>query len=430
METKKVHFMGLGGAGISAVASFAKEAGYEISGCDIDTTSPFLESLKRNNTQFFSEHSENHLDGIDFLVVSPAIESLDANNPELLNAKKKAIPVLIGEEFLAKYLIKDKKVIAVSGTHGKSTTTAMIGKILEDAGLDPAVLVGAVVSDWQANYRLGKGDYFVLEADEYQEKFLLYKPYVSVVTALEMDHPEYFKDIASVKSAFQKFINNTKSDGAVILGENIDLNSTLKLIQQGKNFNTKNFSLKLIGEFNQENATLAFEVAKELGIEESVVKKSLENFSGVARRFELKGEVQGIKVYDDYGHHPTAIEATVKAAKQKFPDAKIWLIYQPHMFSRTKKLFEQFVDVFKNLGIHETVLVDIYAARQENTENIASSDIVSAVNLPNVSYKGDFEQTADYLVEKLTSDSILIVMGAGDIYKLSGLVLEKLNGKN
>src|SRR3990167_10593655 len=185
MEPRNIHFIGIGGAGVSAVAAFAKNIGFQISGCDIDLTSQFLDSLKKENVEISAGHSTAHLENVDLVVVSPAVESLDPDNQEILEARKRNIPVLIGEKFLADYILKNKKVIAVSGTHGKSTTTAMIGKILEDAGLDPCVLVGAIVSAWGKNFRLGKGDYLVLEADEYQEKFLLYSPYISVITVVE-----------------------------------------------------------------------------------------------------------------------------------------------------------------------------------------------------------------------------------------------------
>lgn len=429
MEKKKVHFMGLGGAGISAVANFAKAGGFEISGCDIDSSSPFLKSLISNSVTFFSNHDSKHVKDIDYLLVSPAIESLDPNNIEIAAAKAANVPVLIGEEFLAKFLIGDKKLIAVSGTHGKSTTTAMIGKILEDSQLDPSVLVGAIVTNWGRNFRVGNGEYFVIEADEYQKKFLLYKPFISVVIAIEMDHPEYFKDLADVENAFRDFAANTQNGGQIVLGAKVPLEvENAKVL--GRDFQVDKLNLKLLGDFNLENAAIAAEVARLLGIDETTIKSSLENFSGIARRFELKGEPNGIKVYDDYAHHPTAIEATVTAAIKKYPGQKIYLVYQPHMFSRTKKLFDQFVNVFKNLNVEEIILVDIYAARQENIENISSSDIVKAVNSPKVNYIGDFGETVDYLLKKLAPNDIVIVMGAGDIYKMSEMILEKLNGKN
>lgn len=429
-KEKRAHFMGLGGAGISAVAAFAKNQGFEISGCDLDPNSQFLKPLLKNKVSYFSEHNANHLEGIDILVVSPAIESLDPNNQELLSAKKMDIPIFIGEEFLAKFLIENKKVIAVSGTHGKSTTTAMIGKILEDAGLDPSVLVGAIVKDWGTNFRLGNGDYFVIEADEYREKFLLYRPYISIVTSVEMDHPEYFENLGAIKTAFKKFIASTKEDGFAVFGKNVTGDTKAKVIKFGRDFKLQKFKLKLIGEFNQVNATLALEVAKLIEIDKAKAIKALEQFSGISRRFEFFGEEKGIKIFDDYGHHPTAILATSQAARDKFPNQKIWLVYQPHMFSRTKYLFNDFVNVFKNLPVEEIILVDIFAARQENNEKISSRDIVLGVKKDNVRYIRDFEKTSDYLTANLNSSDIVIVMGAGDIYKLSKILLAKLARKS
>lgn len=430
MNPKKIHFMGLGGAGISAVAAFAKNSGFEISGCDIDSNSQFLKPLLKNNVTFFSEHNPDHITESDLLVVSPAIESLDKNNSEVLEAKKRKIPILIGEEFLAKYILGGKKVIAITGTHGKSTTTAMIGKILEESGLDPSVFVGAIVSDWGTNYRIGKGEYFVIEADEYQEKFLLYHPFIEVITAIEMDHPEYFKNIEEVLEAFKKFIGNVVKDGSVITGKGFSVgNLDVKSFELGKDFQKVTFDLKVVGEFNQENASLAYQVSNVLKISDSIAKAALEKFSGVSRRFELIGEEKGIKVYDDYGHHPGAIFVTSKAAREKYPDQKIWIIYQPHMFSRTKVLFNDFVAVFKNSPLDQIILLDIFAARQENKENITSNDIVKEVGKENVRYVGDFEKTADFLLENVSSGEVIIFMGAGDIYQLSRIFLKKLAAK-
>ncbi len=427
MEKKKVHFMGLGGAGVSAVAAFAKANDFEISGCDIDSSSPFLKKLLESKVLYFPTHDKSHLEGVDYLVISPAIESLDANNPELLAAKEKNIPTLIGEEFLAKYLLGNKKVIAISGTHGKSTTTAMVGKILEDASLDPSVMVGAIVKDWGTNFRLGQGEYFVIEADEYQKKFLLYHPFVTVVTAVEMDHPEFFKDLDEITAAFKDFVSNTQNGGRVVLGSSLPFEISNSQVL-GRDFQIEKINLKLIGDFNLENAAIAAAVGRILGIDEAKIKTSLENFNGIGRRFEFVGEEGGVKIFDDYAHHPTAIKATVTAAKNYFPNEKIWLVYQPHMFSRTKYLFEEFVSVFKDLNIEGTILVDIYAARQENKENISSRDIVEKVNKKQVSYLADFEQVCDFLVSRVGYGNIVIVMGAGDIYKLSEKLLLKLKG--
>jgi len=424
---EKLHFMGVGGAGISAVAAFAKNALYSVSGCDIDPDSPYLKELNKLGIRIEKGHSPEHLTGVETLVVSPAIESLDPDNSELQQAKKTGLPIFTGEEFLAKNIIRDKKLIAVTGTHGKSTTTAMVGWILEKAGLDPSVMVGAIVSDWGTNYRVGKGDYFVVEADEYQEKFLLYYPDIEVITAIEMDHPEYFKNEEEVYEAFKKFALQVKNAGYLVFGPKVEL-----INQQAHkvDFEKKHFNLRLIGEFNQDNASLAFSVGKILGIEEEVITKALESFNGVGRRFEFKGEEKGVKVFEDYAHHPTAIEVTTAAIAEKFPNNSIWVVYQPHMFSRTKYLFDDFVKVFQNLPVENVILVDIFAARQENTEKITSADIVKEVNKKSVKYIGDFEKTAYYLAANVKVGDIVVIMGAGDVYKLSEMLLEKLKNKS
>ncbi|HEY4694964.1 MAG TPA: Mur ligase domain-containing protein [Candidatus Nanoarchaeia archaeon] len=425
-KSRELHFMGIGGAGISAVAAFAHHAGYEVSGCDIDSNSSFLKELVKLGIRIEKSHDLEHINDTETLVVSPAIESLDPNNIELITAKEKKIPIFTGEEFLAQKLVGDKKVIAVTGTHGKSTTTAMVGWVLEKTGLDPSVLVGAVVNDWGTNYRIGKGNYFVIEADEYQEKFLLYQPDVAVVTAVEMDHPEYFKDEEAVKRAFRKFTLSVKENGYLVLGPNVQLdNPKAHKIE----FSKRQFNLRLIGDFNQDNASLAWQVGKILGISEKTITQALESFNGVGRRFEFKGEEGGIKVFEDYAHHPTAVKVTTEAIRQKFPDNPIWIVYQPHMFSRTKYLLNEFVEVFKNLPVEHAVLIDIFAARQENLEKISSKDIVDRVRKENVKYIGEMEQAAYYLARHAQVGDIVIVMGAGDIYKLSSLFLEKLRNK-
>lgn len=423
---KKIHFMGVGGAGISAVCLLSNQAGYEVSGCDLDQDSPFLKQLANKKIDLSFTHQSGHINDIDALVISPAIESLDPDNAELSEARQKNIPVFIGEEFLAKFLLAGKKLIAVSGTHGKSTTTAMIGSIFQQAGLDPTVLVGALVNDWGANVRFGKGDYFILEADEYKEKFLLYQPFIAVITAIEMDHPEYFKNEKEVTEAFKKFALQVERGGSLVLGKNVNL--TVDHINKF-NFEQKNFELNLLGNFNKENAATAFQVAKIVGIAETTVQKALSKFTGVARRFDFKGEQAGVKIFDDYGHHPSAIEKTITAAKEKFPTGRLWLIYQPHMFTRTAYLFDQFVASFKNSTADFIILVDIYAARQENKENISSLDLAKAVSKETVKYIGDFENTAFYIVKHAVAGDVVVVMGAGDIYKLSDLILRKLKNR-
>ena len=350
---KKVHFLGIGGSGASAAAAIAQNMGYEVTGCDLKPHNEFTTVFK--NSQIFEGHNPNHLENIDLLVVTPAIFSLDPENPELQMAKNKNIPILTWQEFTGEYLAKDKFVIAVSGTHGKTTTTAMIAKVLEDAGLNPTVLLGAVCSDWGGNYRVGSSKYFIIEADEFNDNFLAYKPNIAVVTSIEMDHPEYFKDFDTYKESFKKFLSSAKekiianlSDRGVkevLAFQGETLEAQAKIIDYSEKI--IDFPLQVPGEYNILNASAAYQVGLSLKIEPKKIKKSLMNYQGICRRFECVGEYKGAEVYSDFGHHPTEIKVTLGAAREKFPDKKITVIFQPHMFSRTKALFKDFVEVLK-----------------------------------------------------------------------------------
>ncbi len=392
----KVHFLGIGGSGASAAASIAQAQGFEVSGCDLAPNNEF--TTKFQPDQLLVDHDPVHLEGVNILTITPAITSLDPNNPELLAAEEKGIEVLTWQHFMGKYLQKDKFVIAVCGTHGKTTTTAMIALMLEDAGMDPTVILGAIVPRWNANYRVGKSKYFVVEADEYNDNFLPTHPDISVVTNIEMDHPEYFKDFDAYKDSFKKFLSQTK-------GHIID---KPKLID---------FPLQIPGEFNRWNASAAFQVGLLLGIDPGTIKKSLGNYLGVGRRFEYLGKFSGAKVYTDFGHHPTEIKTTMEAAREKFLNQKIWLIYEPHMFTRTKAFFDDFVKVFKEIPVDKIIITDIYQSREVDKGLVNSQQLADAVNKENVSYVSKTElKDALYNVGE---EDVLFFMGAGDIDRIA-----------
>ena len=396
----RVHFLGIGGSGTSAAAAIAQTQGFKVSGCDLNPHNEFTKVFK--SEQLLTGHLPSHIGSgnVDILAVTPAIFSLDPNNPELMEAKKRNIPILTWQQFLGEYLIKDKFVIAVCGTHGKSTTTAMIAKLLNDADLDTTAELGAIVPWWKANYHVGKGKYFVVEADEFNDNFLHFKPDITVVTNIEMDHPEYFKDFKAVEKSFAKFKSQSKKV--------IDKANT-KLIE---------FKLKIPGEFNITNASLAFQVGLALGLDPKIIRKSLESYSGISRRFEYIGQYQGAKVYSDFGHHPTEIKVTIEAARQKFPNNRILLIFQPHMFSRTKALFDNFVEIFKDLPVDGIIILDIYPSREIDTGLINSEQLVKAINKNNVYYvKSD--SIKEELRQYSKPDDILFFMGAGDIDKMA-----------
>lgn len=391
----KVHFLGIGGSGESAIAAISQAQGFEITGCDLNPYNEFTKVFKEN--QLFTGHSPKHLD-CDLLVVTPAIFSQDPNNPELKEAKN--IPILTWQKFLGKYLLKDKFVIAVCGTHGKSTTTAMIGQMLEDAGGDPTVELGAIVPSWGSNFRRGKGRYFVVEADEFNDNFLNYTPDITVVTNIEMDHPEYFKDLEAVKISFAKFKSQSKK---------VFDKPNSKLIK---------FKLKVPGEFNVANASLAFQVGLALGFNPKIIRESLASYKGVGRRFEYLGKFKGADVYSDFGHHPTEIKVTIEAAREKFPDRKLWLIYEPHMFTRTKYLFDDFVKVFKTLSADQIIILDIYPSREVDTGKVKSWQIVQSVKKTNVRYNSP-EEIKNTLNREIAKGDVIFFMGAGDIDKLA-----------
>lgn len=435
---KKVHFIGIAGSGASAAAAIAKSNGFEVSGCDKNINNEFVKNLK--NIQIYKGHSPNHLYGlptgatrivekgpgiksgpnVDIVTVSPAVSKFDPNNPELLEAINRGKEVLTWQQFMGKYLQKDKFVIAVSGTHGKSTTTAMVGQILEDAGLDPTVELGAIVPKWGKNYRVGQGKYFVTEADEYNNNFLATFADINVVTNLEEDHLEFFKNLEGIKSSFVKFLLQTK--GAVVANiQDENVAEVLKWVMKDSKVEVLDYTksdfmlnLKIPGKHNLQNANAAFEVGLLLGIDPQTIKQSLNNFSGIGRRFEMLGEINGAKIYSDFGHHPTEIKSTIEAARSIYPDKKITLIFQPHLFSRTKLLLDEFIKAFQKLPVEKTYILDIYPSREKDTGEISSQILVGQINKNNISYEPLWQNLKTGLLKSATSQDIIIFMGAGD----------------
>ena len=424
MKNKRIHFMGVGGTGCSAAFAIAGHCGFAVSGCDKEKESPYLDKKLRN---FVSVgHNPEHTKDIDLLVYSPAITAFDPNNEEITKAQKTGIKVVSWDAFVADELVKNKFVIAIAGTHGKGTVTAMVGVILEKAGLDPTCLVGGVVSDWEKNYRVGNSKYFVIEADEYSEKLLRFKPNVAAITNIEFDHPEYFKDFGRVQKVFAKFVANLEKGSVLIVGPGVGL-----INQSGETVVVKgpvNFDLKMIGEFNKTNAAIASAVVKAVGVSEAQSKQILAQFSGLARRFEFIGEEKKVLVFDDYAHHPTAVSVTLKAARERFPNRKIWLVFQPHLFSRTKVLFDDFVDAFSGSPIDQAIIIDIFGSREKDTGEVSSADLVRAIGKEKAKYIPSLEEAVTYIVKEVSVGDVVITMGAGDIYKLPIRLLEKLKG--
>lgn len=443
---KKVHFLGIGGSGTSAVASLALAAGFEVTGCDINPNTEFTKDFPEE--KLFKGHSPSHLrpqdvilekagikldpvDGnyIDILAVSPAILAKDPNNAEVKEAREKGIRVITWQEFMGEYLEKGKFVIAVCGTHGKSTTTAMIGTMLENADLDPTVELGAVIPKWGRNYRTGKSRYFVTEADEFNDNFLSTQPDITVLTNIEMDHPEYFKNFDDVKTSFLSFLYQTKKkiianmedEGVRTVMETFQRNKQKpydpELIDYSKS--SIHFELKVPGEYNVLNATAVMQVGLSLGIGAYMIQKSLMSFTGIGRRFEFLGKFKGADVFSDFGHHPTELKVTLQAAREKFQDKKIWVIFQPHMFSRTQTLFDDFVKVLADAPVDQILIMDIYAGREKDTGKINSKMLVKAINKSGVSHLSDPKEIKQLLSVAVRENEIIFFIGAGDIDKVA-----------
>jgi UDP-N-acetylmuramate--alanine ligase len=421
---KKVHFIGIGGIGVSAVARMMLHDGKEVSGSD-RSKPEITEMLEQIGIRVcYGQKAENVPIGTDLVVYTVAVTE---DNPELMQAKKMGIKTMTYPEFLG-VLSKDKYTIAVSGTHGKTTTTAMIAKILIDAGLDPTVIVGSLIKDEQGNrtnFIPGKSEYLVIEACEYRRSFLSYYPQILVITNIDNDHLDYYKDVADIQNAFAELAKRIPQDGFIVTDKN---NSTVLPAIENVEAKVVNYSLynnlpialKVPGVHNKKNAAAAFAVAIALGVDPKVAQKSLESFVGTWRRFEYKGETKnGARVYDDYGHHPTEIKATIQGARELYPRERLIVAFQPHLYSRTKLLLEDFATAFSQAD--EVVLAPIYAAR-EIDDGTVSSEILAAKISEHGSYVQSFKtlkETEDYLSGKSKKGDIIVVMGAGDIYKIA-----------
>lgn len=432
----RIHIMGIAGAGAAAVAGIAKGSGFSVSGCDLQPISPYSKNL---NIKIHKGHHPLHLKNIDTLVISPAVTKLNPSNKEVKEAKNKKIPVLTWQEFQGKVLQKDKFVIAVAGAFGKSTTTAMISQILIDAGLDPTCEIGARILEWKKNFRIGKSGYYVCEADEYNNNFLNYKPDIAVILVASWDHPDFFKTQNDVISSYKKFIDNIKYGGTLIIPSSHsgvrqsraieshadaiaslqhDVRKDIKII---KISNFDKIKLSIIGNFRKENASAALTVAKILGIDLGLAKKTVENFKGIGRRLEYKGSIQDVKFYDDYAVQPYTIKTTTNALKEKFKNKRLALALEPHTFSRIETFFKEFVQNLKEASADQILITDVYAAREHGDKKKPSRKLAKAIGYK-AQYTGSIDQTANYLKNHLGDFDIILSTGAGDVYKVYELL--------
>ncbi len=502
LKNARLHFMGIGGQGVSAVAQMALQGGARISGCD-QTASATTSMLMQKGVPVEIGHSPEHLANADALIYVPAVVAFNPDNPELVAAKASGMLVMTWQEMLGKWM-QGKCVLSVSGVHGKGTTTAMLALMLVNAGLDPTCEIGAIVPSFGVNYRIGKSQYYVNEADEFNNNFWHYHPRLAIVTSIEFEHPEFFADYAAFLEAFEHFIRgmdmhsnwpfpptlvlNADSPGCLELRERLgdwkgrtlmyaveglsraeskttgNMRSHAKVLpdytafevklegetsfhvrsqERGeKTFPTdKVIHLQLPGVHNIQNALAALTAACVIGIKDEVIISTLENFGGIGRRFEIRhqgpleinGVMQDVILIDDYAHHPTAITATLEAARKRFPGRRLIAVYQPHMYSRTKTFFKQFLTAFDSADV--VIIADIFPGREHDTGTVHARELVEAMakrgrDTPGpyapdrwVTHGGDVQSTAKLLRNMLHSGDVAIIMGAGDIYIVTEMIL-------
>lgn len=451
-EIKKVYFVGIGGIGVSALAKMMLLLGKKVVGSDL-SFSEITNDLEKKGAKIFIGHQKENLDRrTDLLIYSPAVPE---NNPERMVAKELNIQEISYPEFLGE-LSKDYFTIAVSGTNGKTTTTAMLGLILEKAGLDPTVIVGSEVKSFpEGNFRLGKSRYLVVEGCEWNAHMLKLHPQIIVLTNLEEDHLDYYKDLDDIIFHFQKYIDRLPKDGKLILN-NDDQNLRPKLLAKNEviKYGIKNLAemmaekveinagcqkfdliigakvcqikLKIPGLFNVYNALAAATAAFKLGVKPEIIKETLENYTGAWRRFETRSLVinnLSLEIISDYAHHPTAIQGTIKAAKEFYPGRRLFVVFQPHHHNRTKTLFNDFVKSFDLADI--VIIPEIYgvAGRElKADENVSSKDLVKEVAErinKKIIYAKDLIETKKIILENIQDNDVLLIMGAGDIYKVA-----------
>lgn len=421
MDINKIHFIGIGGIGMSGLARLYLHEGADVSGSDANKTE-LTEKLKEEGVAVtYEQVAKNIVDELDLVVYT---EAMSKDHPELVAAREAGIKTVNYFEALGE-IANQYYLIAVAGTHGKTTTTAMLIDVLEEAGLDPTAIVGSLRTKTNSNYRAGKSKYFVVEACEYKRDFLSLTPDILVITNLEHEHVDYYENLTDVQAAFRELVLQVREGGVIICNQKdaqvapVVEEVTQKVIDYTIEFDPT-LMLPQPGVHNQMNAAAAKAAAEELAIEESVIIKALENFHGTKRRFEYKGDCNNAPVYDDYAHHPTEIAAAISGAREKHPDKKLTVVFQPHTFSRTKELFEDFVTVLEK--VDRVIMVPIYAAREPDDGTISSEMIIEKLQQAGVEaeYFLTHDAAALAVKESVEGDDVVVVMGAGDVTHIAG----------
>lgn len=453
-QYKKIHCIGIGGIGLSAIAEILLSRGYEVSGSDMKESAETARLASKGARVFIGHRAEN-ADEADLLVFSAAVGH---DNPEMKRAEERGIPILSRAQMLGLLMQEYENSIAVSGTHGKTTTTSMVSLILDRAKLEPTILVGGNLAEIGGNVKIGHSRYFITEACEYMDSFLSLKPKIEIILNIDSDHLDYFKDIDHIVSSFDKFAQLVPASGTIIaydanpfvnqvirdldnvvtfgLSENCDYYAAnIQFNEEGMPaFDVchdgqllSRVQLAVPGEHNILNALAAFTCACALGVEPQLTKETLERYHGTQRRFDIVGTTaKGVKIVDDYAHHPTEIKATLSAS-ENVPHNKLWCIFQPHTYTRTIALFDEFAEAFEKAD--KLILAEIYAAREKNIYKISSAQLAEKIKETHphkeVLFMEDFAAIADYVDDQAQRGDMVITMGAGDIYKVGEMLLER-----
>ncbi len=448
-----IHFIGIGGISMSGLAEILMREGFRISGSDAHE-SALTDHLQAAGAKvIYGQAAENITDDIDLVVYTAAVH---ADNPEFAECVRRGIPMMSRAELLGQIMKNYGAAVAVSGTHGKTTTTSMVTEILLAAEKDPTISVGGILHSIGGNIRVGGPELFVTEACEYTNSFLSFFPTMEIILNVEADHLDFFKDLEDIRHSFRLFAEKLDEKGLLIINGDIKdyeqisgnlpcrvitfghsskndysaaeiqydafARPTFTLLKQGEKAGT--ITLGVPGEHNVYNALAAIAAATELGISDAAIAQGLLHFTGTDRRFEKKGEVNGITIIDDYAHHPQEIAATLKAA-HNYPHKKLWCVFQPHTYTRTKAFLDEFAKALS--AADAVVLADIYAARETDTLGISSADIASRIEKmgTEVYYFPSFEEIEAFLLKNCSTGDLLITMGAGDIVKVGEKLLSE-----
>lgn len=447
-----VHFIGIGGISMSGLAEVLLEEGFTVSGSD-NKPSPLTEKLEAAGVSvFYGQKASNITEGIDAVIFTAAIHE---DNEEYQEAARRGIPMLTRAQFLGQLMTNYEMPIAVSGTHGKTTTTSMLSHILLKAQADPTISVGGILNAIGGNIRVGHSEIFLTEACEYTNSFLEFFPKIGIILNIDEDHLDFFKDLADIRRSFRKFAELIPADGYLVINgeienlEEIAGNLPCKVVTYGmdsrmdysaanisydelgrisfdflkKGDFAERISLSVNGDHNVSNSLSALAAADILSIPADVSGRGLNEFGGTKRRFEYKGEVNGIAVIDDYAHHPTEIKAALKAA-ESYPHREMWCVFQPHTYSRTKALFHDFTDAL--LLADHIVLADIYAARETDTLGVTSEALAEELREKGADayYLPTFEEIEKFCLENCQKGDMLITMGAGDVVNIGEALLK------